>query len=161
MTSTLHIDTTRLYKAVNATPVDAATIVDAIEHDIHARDAIIQLTVNPTMTAAEFAETVEHPHDPDVIEQVEHTFTTVIGHPERFDTDRATRIAHAISQQGRLRENAQDYAAAAFLEWLAGDDHHAVIHALTALNIDEHTTLAGLVLQALRVHTRDRAAARD
>lgn len=144
------IDLDRIYDAITADEPDASPVCDAIGDHLAVRDAAITLISDPTLTRKQFRLLAERPRTPEARLLTEEVTTRVLQHPETADTARITRIARLIGAEAERRREPQPHAMSAYLHWLTGNDTEAAGHALTALVINEDTSLAALVITAIQ-----------
>lgn len=148
-------DVDTIHATLDTDEPDIRIVADAIGSGLAFRDAVVSLVIDPTITIEEFRLLAEHPHDPRTRALAYRVVRTAIEHPETLDMARITRIARAIGGEAGRRDDPQAHAAAAYLWWMVGDDPAAAGHALTALALDEDTSLAALVMAAIQRRTRD------
>lgn len=147
---TTNTDIDRIYTTLGADTINAAIMCDAIAHDLALRDAIILRITAPALTRDEFRLLAEQPKSSEARELTERTTMRVLQHHDTTDTTHITRIAHLLGDEASQRRDPQAHATAAYLMWFAGDDRGAAEHALTALSLDDTTTLAALVITAIQ-----------
>lgn len=148
------IDLDRIYDTLTAGTTDATLICDAIDDDRAVRDAIITLITNPTITRDGFHLLAKRPHTTEARELTEKATVHALQHPEDNDVTRITHAAEAIGLEADKRRDPQAHATCAYLYWLTGRDAEAAGHALTALALDEDTSLAALVITAIQQGVR-------
>ena len=124
-----------------------ADLAETINHSYAIRDAVLLAAIDDTMDADTFSHIVEDPHG--TKDEMERRLTHTYQHPDSIPHIRTRRIADGLAQQGLNRHMAHPLASAAYLHWILGDYQIAVDLANTALQIDEDTSLAAIVISAI------------
>lgn len=127
-------------------PLDIPLISDFILTGIHRRDAAIVAIIDPAVTPDAVATLLERPSSEESRAIIATVTTRAMREPEILDTPRIRRIAHGIAAEAASRNSSSLHATAAYLSWMIRDDREAADHALTALALDEDSSLAAIVL---------------
>lgn len=149
------IDLDLVHRTLTGSNPDIPFVVDAIDARVAFRDAVTGLIIDPGITLDEFHLLAEHTHDPRTRDLTCRIVRTALEHPEKLDMKRIARIAADIETEAGRRRDPQAHATTAYLYWLTGDDMKAARNAITALSIDEDTSLASLVMDAIGNRTRN------
>lgn len=146
--SVTNITIARIWHTVqDANANDLASLAEEINHSYAIRDAVLVAAIDDTMDAATFANIAANPHG--TKDEMERRLTRAYQYPDSIPRIRVQRIADGLAKEGTHQHLAHPLASAAYLHWVLGDYQTAVDLANTALQIDEDTSLAAIVVSAI------------
>lgn len=124
-----------------------ANLAESINHSYAMRDAVLLAAVDDTLDRDTFARIIKDPHG--TKDEMERRLTRTYQHPDSIPRIRVEHIADGLAREGTHQHLAHPLASAAYLHWVLGDYQIAADLANTALQIDEDTSLAAIVISAI------------
>lgn len=143
---TTSIDTNQLRTTLDSDEPNIAMICDSITSNIHMRDAVLALIVDPVIGDDALRLIVDKPHDRRAADVINRIVACAFHDVISLDVPRIRRIATVIATEADIRKDARLHAASAYLYWMIREHERAALHALTALSMDDRIQLATIVL---------------